>query len=407
MVLQALTLVGKIVLLIGFARYLTPAQVGLYGLLVVALNLSVFLVGLDFHAFNTRELLRGSPEEAPVRVRDQFVVHGITYLLAFPLLLSLFFLDVLPWSLVLLFYALLVGEHVGRELQRVLVTLHRSSRAALVQLLRAGVWPYVTFGLMAYSPFFRNLETIAMSWAAAVATSLLLSGWWIRDLPWRRALSVPLDWEWMRRGLAVSLPLLMGSLALNGILSIDRLALDRFVGMRAVGVFTLYAAARNSILALLATGVVAVQRPKVIQAHQLGDLSLYRSRLKHMAWSVAGVSGALCACAAVAIWPVLAFVQKPVYAEHLSAYWILLLGTFVGALAEVPHTILYARHQDRAIVVSAVTGLAVAIGAAAYLVPRQGVSGAALATLVALLVMGSLKSVLAVRGVAPRGARPG
>jgi O-antigen/teichoic acid export membrane protein len=92
------------------------------------------------------------------------------------------------------------------------------------------------------------------------------------------------------------------------------------------------------------------------------------------------------------VYPLLAFVSNPIYAEHLRAYWIMLGVTLVAALGDVPHLGLYAGERDRDIIVSSLCGLVVAVALNILLVPRFGLGGAALATLIACTVVTGAKA---------------
>jgi O-antigen/teichoic acid export membrane protein len=397
MLLQGATLGSRALLLFGLALYLTPAELGEFGLLGVTLSLALYLVGLDFYAFNTRELLRGDLAAAPSRIRDQFVFHGITYLIAFPLLLTVFLWGVLPWSFAILFYSLLLMEHLAQELQRILITLHRSVHASALMFIRGGFWVFAVLGLMAMNPAFRSVETVVVAWTIGVAISLIGAAYYLRDLPWSRGTRASVDWAWIRRGLAVSLPFLVSTLAFRGVVSADRYALDHYAGTEAVGVFTLYVGIRNAIQSLLDMGVIAVLRPKVIQAYQTGEMSTYKTLMRQLTVAVTSLGAVLCLAGAIGIWPLLAVVRNPIYGQHLSAYWLILGMTLAWTLGDIPQTALYARNEDRAIVVANLTGLVIAAAANILLVPRYSVVGAALATFVALLVMAALKAAWAAR----------
>jgi O-antigen/teichoic acid export membrane protein len=72
--------------------------------------------------------------------------------------------------------------------------------------------------------------------------------------------------------------------------------------------------------------------------------------------------------------------------------------TLVAALGDIPNTELYARHQDRAIVVSAILGLVAATALNLILVPQHGVVGAAGATLLACVIMAGVRMWFVRRG---------
>ena len=114
-ILQVLTSVSKAVLLVALARYLTPLDVGVFGLLFVTIGLATYIIGLDFSAFSMRELLKRDRLETPRILVDQLVLHGLTYVLALPLLLFLFIWQVLPWGLALCFYGLLIFDHIAAK----------------------------------------------------------------------------------------------------------------------------------------------------------------------------------------------------------------------------------------------------------------------------------------------------
>ena len=390
-VLQGLTLVSKALLLLGLARYLEPADFGVFGIFAVTLGLSMYLIGLDFHAYNMREIIGGNPEEIPRLVRDQFVFHGITYLLVSPLLLLIFAWGVLAWSLAAFFFALLVLEHIAQEIQRLLITLHRSVQAAVLLFIRGGLWAYPLLWLMAQNPAARTVQVVAIAWLSGVACSLVAGGFWLRQLPWHSAAGIPVDWAWLRRGVLISLPFLAASLALRGMFSIDRYALQSFWGAEHVGVYTFYASIRNAIQSVLDLGVMAVITPRLIGAYHDGRTREYHSLLQQLRVGVGGIVVGLCVVAGIAVFPLLSVIQRPLYGQHLGAYWTMLGVTLVAALGDIPHAQLYARHQDRAIVLSALGGLLAAGLLNVVLVPKHGIGGAAAATLLACTVTAGVR----------------
>jgi O-antigen/teichoic acid export membrane protein len=288
-------------------------------------------------------------------------------------------------------------EHLAQELQRILITLHRSVQASALMFIRGGVWVFAVLGLMWLDQSFRNVQTVVAAWTISVAISLIGAAYYLRDLPWSRGTRASVDWAWIRRGLAVSLPFLVSSMAFRGVVSADRYALDHYTGTEAVGVFTLYVGIRNAIQSLLDMGVIAVLRPKVIQAYQTGEMDTYKTLMRQLTVAVTSLGVVLCLAGAIGIWPLLAIVKNPIYSEHLPAYWLILGMTLAWTLGDIPQTALYARDKDRAIVVTSVIGFAVAVAANVLLVPRFGIVGAALATLVALVVMAALKAAWAAR----------
>src|SRR5438552_14207 len=63
--LRIVTTAARFVMMIGLVRYLTPADIGLYGIFSSTLSFVVFTVGLEFQSFNGRELLRAQRADVP------------------------------------------------------------------------------------------------------------------------------------------------------------------------------------------------------------------------------------------------------------------------------------------------------------------------------------------------------
>ncbi len=387
-VLQGATMVSKAATLLALARYLPVAEMGLFGLLFATINFAMYAVALDFSSFAMREILRAPPESVPYLLHTQLSLHGATYGAVMPPLLLLFACGVLPWSLAPWFFALLVLEHLGSEVHRVLVTLQRSTRAGVALFIRQGSWGLVLAAQMAVADQSRNLETVLVLWTACEVVGLAVGVWFLRDLAWRGVLARRPDWAWARRGLKVALPFLVSTLAATGMSTIDRYALDHFHGHDAVGVFTFFMFARSAIQGLTEVGIRLILQPRIVIASQTGEYDQYARLMKLLFAGTLGGALVLSALAAALIEPALVLIGRPEYRTELPAFWMVLALTVVATVADVPHAGLYARHRDRAIMVCGLLGLFAATVANLVLVPRFGVVGASAATTCGCAVMG-------------------
>lgn len=397
-VLQGATLISKAALLLILARWLRPEDVGVFGLLAVTLAFSMFLVGFDFHAYASREMLTGELNEAPRLFRDQLAFHALFYLVALPALWVVFVADILPPAIAFVFYVLVVAEHACQELQRLLITLSRSAAATLVSFVRGGLWVWGLLAAFLLWPSTRSVEFTAWAWAAGCGCALLLGAIFLRDLDWSGALRAPIDWPWVRSGAQAALPFLAASLALRGALTVDRYALKWYVGDRAVGVYTVYAAASSAVVGFVEAGMIFVLRPRVVAAFRRGEHAAYAHRMRTM--TIVAIAGAvgLSLIAGMLAGPILRLLGDPVYLSSLGSLWVLLGGAVVLVLIHLADTMLYVRSLDRSIALGAVAALASVAGFSRILVPAQGVFGAALALVLGLFVGLVVKlSLLAIR----------
>ena len=181
--LRGSTLLSRVILFLFMAKYLEPNQVGLFGLVLASIYLSVYAVGLEFYVYSTRELLRYNKSN-PVAVgagtsghflKSQCVLHIILYFLTFPLLLTLFIFKFLPWNFVVLFFLILFLEHITTELVRLLITLNKQISSSIVLFFKSGFWCIVISILIIFVKEFRTLEYILLSWIFSLVTALFVA----------------------------------------------------------------------------------------------------------------------------------------------------------------------------------------------------------------------------------------
>ena len=199
-------------------------------------------------------------------------------------------------------------------------------------------------------------------------------------------------------GAQAALPFLAASLALRGALTVDRYALKWYVGDRAVGVYTVYAAASSAVVGFVEAGMIFVLRPRVVAAFRRGEHAAYAHRMRTM--TIVAIAGAvgLSLIAGMLAGPILRLLGDPVYLSSLGSLWVLLGGAVVLVLIHLADTMLYVRSLDRSIALGAVAALASVAGFSRILVPAQGVFGAALALVLGLFVGLVVKlSLLAIR----------
>ncbi|HWR83512.1 MAG TPA: lipopolysaccharide biosynthesis protein [Candidatus Deferrimicrobium sp.] len=411
-ILRGLTLSGKFVLLLFLARYFSPEELGVFGLMSVTIAIALYVLGLDFYVYNTREILSRNPHQCAPFVRDQVVFHGIVYALTLPLLLGVFVSGTIAWKYLGWFYLLLVLEHLSQEANRLLITLSRSTMANVVLFLRSGAWVFVAAGVAIFADDKRSLPFLWSAWAVGVVASLGLTAYALRDVAWKELKGVRTNWGWIRNGTRVALPFFAATASLMGIQYADRYFLQHYYGESTVGVYTFYAQVSNAIQIFVFAGVISVLYPRIVAAYQQGRLSEYRLLVRKLSLGV-GVSVLLLvgACA-IAIKPILALVGKAVYGSQVGVFWIMLASGALLSCSYIPHYVLFAKRRDRDIIASTGIALAVALVANSLLVPRYGLHGAAWASATAMAVLAGLKVALAFRsrrdsrtveGVEPKG----
>jgi len=362
--LRAATLGSRFILIFFLARFLEPEAVGLYGLLAAAITAALYLVGLDFYTYSTREILRVDRSYWGELLRNHCALALLLYSIVLPLLLLVFTLDFLPWTLAPWFYALLILDHLNQELNRLLVAASRQLTASLILFLRQGLWCLVVISWMTWNPASRHLQDVLIAWCIGGGLALGIGLIAVRALGmggWRK----PVDWTWIRRGIRVAVPLLIGSVALRGLFTLDRYWFADLNSLQVLGAYVLFIGMCNALMSFLDAGVFAFSYPAMISAHHRGDHTGFKSEMRRMGWLTVLCCVGFVVASVLILNPLLEWLGRAVYVQHAALFYWLLLPTCLFALGMIPHYGLYARGRDRPIVHSHLAALVVFIGATA------------------------------------------
>ncbi|NMY11511.1 hypothetical protein HBO38_24195 [Pseudomonas veronii] len=356
--IRGLTLVSKFLLIFFLARFLEPAELGVYGLLVATVGYSLYLLGFDFYTYSTRELLKRKRQEWGGLLKAQGALILILYAIFLPPLSLIFINDLLPMSVFGWFFVLLILEHINQELGRLLVAVSEQLCASLVLFLRSGLWAVLVAGLMFYRPDMRNLDVVFAAWTLGGLAALVLGVLRVRSMGlsgWRQQI----DWVWIIKGLKVALALLVATLAIRGVFTLDRYWFQELAGLEVLGAYVLFMGISMALMSFLDAGIFAFIYPGLISAYQQkNEVGFRRGMLKLMLQTVC-LSGAFALIALLVIGPLLAWLDKPLYSEQQGLFIWILLATVLYAIGMIPHYGLYAQGRDRPIIYSHVVSLIV------------------------------------------------
>lgn len=392
-VIRSLTLASKFVLIFFIAKYLSPEEMGEYGLFTITIGIAIYFLGMDFYIFNTREILSSEKSEQVYLIRDQIIFHILVYLFVLPMLIFVFFSGTLSWKYAPWFYILLILEHLSQESSRLLITISRPLISNIVQFVRSGLWVYFAVAVAAMWSEMRNLTTLWFLWCIGGISSLWISCWILKKSGIYIDFNRSINWQWIRKGLKQSSLFFLSTLALMITQYIDRYLLKYYYGESLVGVYTFYCNIANVIQVFIYTGIIVIIHPKIIQAYQKNKVDEYRALMKKLSTAVIVGTIPLSLLAAVAIKPILMLVNKSAYQDHLTAYWILLIAVVINVLGQIPHYALYAKKKDKAIFISTICAMSVSILMNILLIPIYGLIGAAMSSVLSMITLASIKFI--------------
>jgi len=228
--------------------------------------------------------------------------------------------------------------------------------ASLVLLFRSGIWAVLITGLMFIEPDTRNLDMVFGAWTLGSATALFLGVNRVKHMRlsgWRQ----DVDWTWIIKGLKVASALLIATLAIRGVFTLDRYWFQYLAGLDVLGAYVLFTGVSMALLSFLDAGVFAFIYPGLISAYQQRDPVGFHQGIRKLLLQTVGLCGAFSVIAMVMIGPLLDWLGKPLYSEQEGLFVWILLATVLYALGMIPHYGLYAQGRDRPIIHSHLASL--------------------------------------------------
>ena len=365
--LRLTTLVARFLLIFFLARLLPVEEVGLYGLFLATISFTVFIFGFDFYTYSTRQVLRSEASKWRTFLRSQVAFSLCLYGAIGPLLLALFWAGLLPWSMASWFFLLLALEHLGLELDRMLIAMSDQMGASVGLFLRQATTPLLMVPLMVWIPGLRELTAVLAAWvlfdAVGVAAGLFYLRRHLRNKP-----RGYIDWKWIRAGVRVAIPFLIGTLCLRSLFTFDRQLVALFGSLETLGAYTLFISIGAGMTQVLHAGVLQFSYPRLIKAAQQHDREGFRACLRSLGLQI--LIGVVTISVGVILFQpfILQFVGNGTYAQYI---WILpwvMLVTGLYNLSLLPHYALYALDEDRAILYTTIGAFVVFAGVSAALI---------------------------------------
>lgn len=356
--LRGLSMGSRFILIFALAKLLSPAELGLFGLMLVTVSFSVLIVGADYYTYSQRELLARPVDQWSFVIQHQMKAQMMLYSILLPAQLLIFVFDLLDWQYVLWFYSLLILEHIAQEINRLLIVMHKQLIASWVLFIRSGSWILVVIPLMFMSERYQNLTTLYVAWLIGSALAIIVGGLAIKQiLPvWNK---VPTDYNWLKKGFKVGGLFLLATICFKALFTFDKYAVEALSSINTLGVYVFYIGIVMGVYNFLEPAVFSFLYPRMLQSYQMQEIDKYQKTFRELVFSTFTISVIL----AVIIWfgvpYIIDWIDKPIYREYLDSLLLLILVGLIYTLGYIPHYALYAMRGDKWIVVAHITGILV------------------------------------------------
>jgi len=400
--LRMATLLAKFALVLALAKFLPPADFGLYGLLFATVMFFLMALGFDFYTYAHRELIVTGQGQCAALIRNQAVVYLFSYAVLLPIGLLIFFAGYLPWTLAIWFFPILALEHIAQEFNRLLVAMSQQGWASVVLFVRHGLWSLILVVWMYLSPVAQNLDWVLLAWTVGLllACILGLSRLWQLD---RASLQDTVDWAWIRRGLKIAAPFLVATLCLRALFTVDRYWIEAIAGLEVLAAYVLFFGMANAVFSVVDASVVSFLYPRLVRAVGQGDVAGYRKLTRSLTWQVVLTTAFFSLLALLLVHPLLQWLDRPIYSEHINFFYWLLAATGLFCISMIPHVGLYARRRDYSIVTAHILSLVIFGIVTGSLTPILGPTAIPAGLLVAFLFLWAFKVTIIISDGLPTG----
>ena len=350
-----------------------------------------YVLGLDFYSFNNREILQEKSSESGKKIKNQFVLFTLVYLIILPLLYVFGLFDFIGQKYILLFYLILIFDHISIELYRLLVVFSKPIQANMNLFLRTGIWILVLiFAWHNHFEDLKNLNSVFNLWLVGSFISVIYSIFSLStvgiSIPWKEKIET----KWILKGLKIALPFFIATLSYKIIQFADRYMVEFYLGTKQTGIYYFFSNISMLIETFVQTTVVMIYSPKLIASLKKDkpfQIDIFKTFSKEII--IYSVLAVVSVCAI--IYPLLHVVEKTELFLSISVFFVMVTTRFIFNISLIYHFKLYVAKKDSLIMTSTLFAVLVNISLNFILIPFYGLIGGALATLISILVMMGFK----------------
>jgi O-antigen/teichoic acid export membrane protein len=360
------------------ARFLSLADLGVYGLLIAGTTIVPAVAGFGMTDWIARKVVDIPRAEAVELIVARLSLTVSVHLIVQPLALGLdwFVGQPIPLGLAAMGGLILLLEHIGSESNDLLVARRRVLLSQTLSFLRAAVWPLIVIAIGLLYPPARTLTFMLSVWLIVVAVNalVLLALFYAR----MRTVFVPVHPGLLLQQLRGSWVLYVRDLSNQVSIFSDRFIISSMLGLELTGVYTLFWSIANVIYSVVVVGLLLTQIAPLVEAAKRGYAQF--SAVKRRLQIELGCWMLLLAGGAAIVTPLLLpFLNRPLLQANLAVFWIVLFAMIMRIAADGYGFALLALQRDRAIAVVAALSAVVSAATTAVMTSLMGLWGAAVA----------------------------
>ncbi len=369
---------AKALLAFYTARFLSLADLGVYGLLIAGTTIVPAVAGFGMTDWIARKIVGLPRADAIELIVARLSLTVGVHLVVQPLALALDWLlgEPIPLGLAAIGGLILLLEHIGSESNDLLVARRRVLLSQTLSFLRAAVWPLIVITIGLLYPPARTLTFMLVVWLVVAAANalVLLALFYARTRTFRVPVHLGLLWQQLRGSSVLYVRDLCNMVSIFS----DRFIISSLLGLELTGVYTLFWSIANVIYSVVVVGLLLTQVAPLVEAAKRGYAQFAavkrRIQIELGCWVLLLAAGA-----GIATPLLLPLLNRPLLQANLAVFWIVLAAMIMRIAADGYGFALLALRRDRAIATVAVLSAVMSAALTAVLTALAGMWGAAVA----------------------------
>lgn len=382
--LRASSLSARFLLSIFMAKYLSLADIGLFGLMVAITSSMPALLGFGINHFANRELVTLDENETRRRIRDRLILSGMVGAIAVGGVCVLYraFSDG-PLPNVWLLAVVATQEQVLLDAHFALVSVRRSVLANILLFLRSAAWVYPFMVAAWVDAEFRNLESLLLFWLGGQICTVAVLLRTLASCPRTPIWEDPVQLDWHLKFVRRSKWIYLSDICIVVTLFADRFIMGSLLDLEDLGVFVFFTTMAGAVHLLVGAAVTQVVQPEFVELAVQRDFTALRQVLSRRICHGLGLAVLLSAALyLVTDWVLLTVGREELLYNNLL-FGLLLSAVVARVFAEILQQAIYAMKYDGVFAVVNIVSAVVVVGTCAELIAKFGLVGGGIAMLLA------------------------
>jgi O-antigen/teichoic acid export membrane protein len=406
--LRGITLLSRVIFLLFIAKNLSVAEVGFYGFIAALIFATVFIVGFEYGNYSSRHIIKCRTFICKQEVVVNLTIFGLIMFFLFASLLCLVTLS-MEWfdsyqflknsSIILFFIFIAYGESYIAEHKKILISLSHPIYSGVVDFIKGGIWAYLLIIFVLVGWMELNLKSIFLMWSIFVVLGAIMLFIKLKKFYNKKIFFSLPSFDTYRQQISSSLPFFLSGLFLVLIELSGRVSLQ-IAGLNVeAGVYTLYAGFIFSIPLFVWSSSVAFDHPQIIKSHEDGDIKKSDYLVIVMLKRSLLICVALIALLYISFDVLIYVVEKEEYLNYISQFHLFLIIPIMHVFDTHLYYMLYTRHMDKLIAISAILGGIFLIIFQYLTVSNGGIKSVILSIIFALIISVLLKFLFIRRSI--------